>query len=231
MAGPLYIIHGWAYSIAPWTETVAELRSNGTEVVQLNVPGLTTDSREVYTIDDYVDWLHNELAGVEKPIVLGHSNGGRIAMHYLEKYPDAFSQLILLDAAGIEVGSQKLSLKRRLFKVAAKALKPLKYIPGVRKIVYRVLGSDYGAAPPNMQKTLANMLASDREFDPSFITVPTAILWGADDRVTPPSMAAKLHNSIKDSSLKVMPEWQHAPYRTHPKELATEIVAALRSNA
>ena len=226
----LYIIHGWAYSIEPWADTVAALEKSGVIVKQLRVPGLTTKSDQIYTIDDYITWLEQELAGTEKPIVLGHSNGGRIAMHYLEKYPQSFSHLLLLDSAGIEVGSEKLSAKRKIFKLAAKILKPLKYIPGVRKIVYRLLGSDYGSAPKNMQATLANMLASDRGFTPSFITVPTTILWGEDDRVTPPAMAKKLHAAIQGSTLKLMPEWQHAPYRTHPKQLADEILTALETD-
>lgn len=228
MKQKLFIVHGWAYSIEPWAETVDLLRAAGIDVVQLRVPGLTAPSRDSFTIDDYVDWLHQELAAEsEKPIVLGHSNGGRIAMHYLEEYPDAFKQLILLDSAGVEVAAQKLSWKRRIVGVMAKILKPLKYIPLVRKIVYRVLGSDYGAAPKNMQRTLANMLASDHNFSPRFISTPTAILWGAADRVTPPSMAQKLHTDIDGSSLKVIESWGHAPYRTHPAELAREISAIM----
>jgi Predicted hydrolases or acyltransferases (alpha/beta hydrolase superfamily) len=224
----LYIIHGWAYSIEPWSKTVALLRDAGmSSVIQLRVPGLTSPSDKVYDIDDYVAWLDDQLHNIEKPTVLAHSNGGRIAMHYLEKYPDKFGRLILLDSAGIELGGRKLSKKRQLVKIAAKLLKPLKYLPGVRKAVYRLLGSDYGAAPKNMQKTLANMLASDHNFDPSFITTPTDILWGEDDQITPPAMARKLHQQIANSSLKLIPKWQHAPYRTHPEQLAHEILKIL----
>lgn len=225
----LYIIHGWAYSIEPWQQTVDRLRASGHDVVQLRVPGLTEPSEAVWDIDGYVDWLHKQLSGEDRPIVLGHSNGGRIALHYLRKYPDGVSKLILLDSAGIEVAEGRLSIKRRVLKLAAKLLKPLKYIPGLRKIVYRLLGSDYGQAPANMQKTLANMLSSDRGFSAKSVTVPTAILWGADDRVTPPSMADKLHSQIAGSTLKIMPAWRHSAYMTHPNQLADEIEHAMES--
>ena len=43
----LYIIHGWAYSIEPWQQTVDWLRENGVDVKQLRVPGLTEPSDEV----------------------------------------------------------------------------------------------------------------------------------------------------------------------------------------
>lgn len=223
----LYIVHGWAYSIEPWQQTVAYLKQHGVDVVQLKVPGLTAPSDEVWTIDGYVEWLKNELAAETKPVVLGHSNGGRISMHYDAMYPGHLGSLILLNSAGIEVASRKLSRKRQLLKRLAKALAPLKHIPGLKKIVYRLLGSDYGSAPDNMKRTLANMLASDVSFDASRVTVPTAIIWGKEDTTTPLSMGRTLHKQIQNSSLTVMPNWQHAPYRTHPEQLAKEILRVL----
>lgn len=227
MSKKLYIIHGWAYSIEPWSTTVGYLRDAGIEVVQLRVPGLTSPSDASWTIDEYVSWLHDELRSEAQPIVLGHSNGGRIAMHYLAKYPGAFQQLILLASAGIEVDGQKLSWKRQVFRTVSKLLAPLKHIPLLRKVVYRLLGSDYGNAPKNMQLTLANMLASDKTFDPSQIAVPTAILWGDADRTTPPAMGRKLHMLITGSTFELVPGWHHAPYRTHPRQLADKIMEKL----
>jgi len=228
MNRPLYIIHGWAYDIAPWDSTVQRLRDAGYDVHQLRVPGLTTPTDHAWDIDNYVQWLDGELTDAEQPIILGHSNGGRIALHYAKLHPQAFSHLILLSSAGVEVASEQLSLKRRVFRLASKILAPLKHVPLARKVVYRLLGSDYGTAPPHMQRTLANMLASDHDFDPSSITTPTSILWGEDDRTTPPAMARKLNKLLPESTLTTIPEWRHAPYRTHPDQLADEIMKILR---
>lgn len=224
MIKTLYIIHGWAYSIESWQQTVDIVREAGIEVIQLRVPGLTSPSDKSWTIDEYVTWLDDELRGAVDPIVLGHSNGGRIAMHYLTIHPNRFKHLILLASAGIEIDSGSLSRRRRLFRVAAKALAPLKHIPLARKVVYRLLGSDYGKAPKHMQTTLRNMLASDHNFDPSHIATPTSILWGEADRTTPPRMGKKLHRLIRDSTFKLLPDWSHAPYRTHSQQLADEII-------
>lgn len=231
MSRTLFIIHGWAYSIEPWADTVILLEKAGVSVKQLRVPGLTTPTDHAWTIDQYVEWLHGELQDTKNPIVLGHSNGGRIAMHYLEKYPKAFQHLILLNSAGIELPTAKLSLKRRIIAPVARALRPLKRIPLLKKIVYRLLGSDYGAAPPHMQVTLTNMLATDKTFDPSFITVPTSLLWGEDDTTTPLAMGRRLHESIKGSTLRTFPDWRHAPYRTHPQELTDAILAVLEEQS
>lgn len=227
----LHIVHGWAYSIEPWQQTVDWLRERGVEVKQLRVPGLTEPSDDVWTIDAYVQWLRDQIADDPSPIVLGHSNGGRIAMHYDEAYPNHIAQLLLLSSAGIEISGQKLSTKRRILKAAAKILAPLKHIPGARKIVYRLLKSDYNDAPENMKKTLANMLASDKDFDASGVTAPTAILWGEADTTTPLAMGKKLHAAIKNSTFTSFPDWRHAPYRTHPIELAEAIYAHLPAEA
>lgn len=185
MKKEIYIIHGWSYSIEPWTSVVSILRSKGVEVHQLQVPGLTSPSSKVWDIDGYVNWLDGELSGVNDPIVLGHSNGGRISLNYLKKHPNSFKKLILLNAAGINVSNEKISLKRRVFRIAAKVLKPLKYIPLVRKVVYRLIGgSDYDRAPANMKKTLHNMLESDKNLTLNDIQMPTAVLWGKNDTTT-----------------------------------------------
>lgn len=231
MSQRLYIVHGWAYSIDPWAETVARLRHNNVDVVQLKVPGLTSPSDEVWTIDGYVNWLAEQLEHEPDPIVLGHSNGGRIALHFASKYPNRLKKLILLNSAGVEIDSETLSTKRALLARLSKVFGPLKHVPFIRKVVYRLLGSDYGSAPKNMQQTLANMLASDKDFDASIVTVPTTILWGGSDRTTPPQMGRILHAAIKSSRLQVIDDWSHAPYRTHPDQLADTIIAALEEKS
>lgn len=229
MSMKLYIIHGWAYSVEPWNETVSTLARLGIEAEILRVPGLTSPSDRSWTIDEYVAWLDSKLSGIDAPIVLGHSNGGRIALHYLATHPGRFKQLILLASAGIELDSQKLSLKRRVFLLASKILAPLKHVPYLRKIVYRFLKSDYGSAPPNMQKTLANMLASDKSFDPSGITTPTTLLYGTDDATTSPALGEKLSQQLQNATFKQIDGWNHAPYRAHPEQLANEIKNVMES--
>lgn len=228
MKGKIYIIHGWTYSIDPWTSTVSVLRSKGIDVIQLRVPGLTSPSDDVWTVDGYVEWLRDELAGADNPMVLGHSNGGRIALNYLKKYPHSISKLILLNAAGINVSDQKISLKRRAFRLAASILRPLRHLPLVRKVLYRVVGgSDYDRAPANMKQTLHNMLESDQYLDLTDIDTPTILLWGKADMVTPLAQGEKMASLLSNATIKIFDHWQHAPYITHPNELASAIMAVM----
>ncbi len=219
----LYIIHGWAYSVEPWDTTLKILKDNDIKVKMLRVPGLTSQSKKVWTIDEYVNWANDNLPN--GAIALGHSNGGRILLNLAAKSPKKLSHLILLDAAGIYEPSKK----RDVLKVISKIGAPLKSLPLVSKVYHKLIGAnDYEHAPKNMKKTLSNMLDSDKSLHPEVITTKTTILWGENDTVTPPRQAKKLHSLIKNSTLRFFKDWTHAPYRSHPEELAQAIIEILK---
>lgn len=214
----LYIIHGWTYTVAPWSRTIALLEKRGLKVEMLHVPGLTTGSRKVWTIEDYVRWADRNIP--TGSIALGHSNGGRILLNLCREKPDKLKQLILLDAAGV----YEASTKRDLARGVSKKLGFLKKIPGFTKVWHKLTGAtDYARAPENMKQTLANMLDSDTKLDLSKVATPTTILWGASDTVTPPRQAEAMHAQIPNNTLEIFPDWTHAPYLSHPDELAKAI--------
>lgn len=217
----LYIIHGWTYTTAPWTRTIGLLEKKGMKIEMLHVPGLTTPSKKVWTIDDYVKWADRNIP--KGSVALGHSNGGRILLNLCSQQPDKLKHLILLDAAGI----YEISNKRDVARMLSKKLGFLKHIPGLAKIWHKITGaSDYARAPENMKQTLANMLESDRSLDLSRVLTPTSILWGAADTVTPPRQAEAMHARIVNSALEIFPDWTHAPYLSHPVDLAKAIYQA-----
>lgn len=220
----LYIIHGWTYTVTPWERTVASLEKQGLEVEILHVPGLTAPSKKVWTIEDYVQWADRQIP--DGSIALGHSNGGRILLNLCSEKPDKLKQLILLDAAGVYEASTKRDVARSI----SKYFGFLKKIPGLARIWHKLTGaSDYNRAPENMKRTLSNMLDSDKQLKMSKVTVPTSILWGAADTVTPPRQAEIMHQRIENSSLEIFPNWTHAPYISHPIELAKAIFRAYKN--
>ena len=125
----LYIIHGWTYTIEPWKQTLEKLRDKGISVKMLKVPGLTSESKKTYTIDDYVKWANQEIP--DGAIALGHSNGGRILLNLCAKKPDKLKYLILLDSAGI----YEPTTKKKIVSFLAKIGKPLKKIPIINKLI------------------------------------------------------------------------------------------------
>ena len=218
----LYIIHGWTYTTEPWNGTITTLKRAGINVKMLNVPGLTSPSQKVWTIDEYVNWADQNIP--DGAIALGHSNGGRILLNLCSKKPDKLKQLILLDAAGVYEASKKRDLSRK----ASKIMSPLKKVKPLRKVVHKVLGaSDYDNAPENMKKTLANMLDSDKVLDSKKVTTPTTIIWGETDNVTPLRQGEKMHQQIAGSEFITRKNWNHAPYIMDPTGLAKVIISTL----
>ena len=214
----LYIVHGWTYTVKPWDKTIALLREKGFSVKMLHVPGLTEESKKIYTIEDYVKWAKREIP--DGAVALGHSNGGRILLNMCAKYPDKLKYMILLDSAGI----YETSVKKKIVGFAAKVGRPLKKITFVDKAFHRLTGStDYSRAPENMKKTLANMLESDKDLDFSQITTKALILWGKKDTTTPPRQATKMYEKLPNAELKFYSNWTHAPYISNPDELARAI--------
>lgn len=128
----LYIIHGWTYTTAPWTRTIAQLEKKGMKIEMLNVPGLTTASKKVWTIEDYVRWADRNIP--TGSVALGHSNGGRILLNLCSEKPDKLKHLILLDAAGVYETSNKRDVARTL----SKKFSFLKRIPGAAKIWHKI---------------------------------------------------------------------------------------------
>ena len=218
----LYIIHGWTYTVEPWRSTFKILKDNGINVKMLHVPGLTEESKKVFTINDYVKWADQNIP--DGAIALGHSNGGRILLNLCAKKPNKLKHLILLDAAGVYEPSTKKKIVEKLAKVG----KPLKKLPLVDKAFHKITGStDYSKAPENMKKTLANRLDSDNDLDFSKVTTPTFILWGKKDTTTPPRQATKMYESLPNAELKFYANWTHAPYISDPEGLARAITTLI----
>lgn len=215
----IYVIHGWTYTVKPWEKTIDILKHEyKIDVEMLNVPGLTTGSKKVWTIEEYANWADKNIPA--DSVALGHSNGGRILLNLCSEKPGKLKHLILLDAAGVYEESKKREISRGLSKFFA----PLKKSALLRKIFHKLVGaSDYDRAPENMKQTLSNMLTSDKKLDISKVKTKTTILWGEKDTVTPLRQAKKMHELIEGSELMTYKNWTHAPYIVDPAGLARAI--------
>lgn len=225
----VYVLHGWTYSIDKWQAILDLLKSAKIEPIMLEVPGLTGKSERVWDIDAYVEWLQDATKHESKPFdLIGHSNGGRIAMAYATVYPKRVNRLILIDSAGIYHNELGLRLKRGVFKAAAKVGKRLTNSEKARSLLYTVARSkDYHQAAPHMRQTMANLLVSDKNLAISAVATPTTIIWGSDDKITPVSDGQALHRLIKGSKMRVIGGARHAPFHSHPEATANIIKKVL----
>lgn len=225
----IYILHGWTYSVNKWLPLTSILENKELDPILLKIPGLTTKIDKPWTIDDYVNWFNNKLENEKNPInILGHSNGGRIAIAFALKHPDKIKNLILIDSAGIYHNEFSIALKRSVFKIIAKAGKKILNNGSARKLLYKMVGEgDYENANKNMKKTMINLLGADKYLKIENITTPTTIIWGEKDKITPLSDGKVLNQKIIGSKLFIINNTRHSPQFTRPKDTAEIILKEL----
>lgn len=229
----VFIIHGWTYSTDKWKTFVAQMLEADIECVIFNVPGLTEQTDRAWTLDDYVDWLDKKFQNEkQKVVIVGHSNGGRIAGAFAARHSEKIELLVLIDSAGIQHNEIGIRLKRAIFKTTAKLGKKITSSSKLRSLLYKLAKeSDYKNAEPHMQQTMANVISIDLTPQLNRITAPTLIIWGKKDTATPLSDGQMIHSLIKKSSLHIIDEAGHSPHFTHPRVIADKIIRELREHA
>ncbi len=223
----IYILHGWAYSTERWKPFIEKLQKESIEIEMLKIPGLTAPLTAVWDIDDYVKWLENTLSKEKnKVVLLGHSNGGLISLAYTLKYSNKVKQLILMDSTGIYHNELPIRLKRFVFVSTAKIGKKITRSVVLRKLLYKLARvHDYEKAPDKIvQETMLNLIRTDLKNKFNLIKIPTLIIWGKNDQVTPVADGEVMKNEIANSSLHIINGARHSPQLTHPKETAEVII-------
>ncbi len=217
-SGPaVLVLHGWGASIEAVYPIVKGLEPVAS-VHALDLPGhgqsaLPPEPWGVQEYQAFVAAFMDELE-IERPVIVGHSNGGRIAIRMAATEPQRAARLVLVDSAGIRP-KRTLRYYRRvgMAKVGKYAARYLGK-PGERlraQIVGRVASADYAAAG-EMRPTLVRLVNSDlREYLPR-ISVPTLLVWGADDTDTPVADGRLMEQLIPDAGLVVLEGAGHYSY-------------------
>jgi len=230
----LIILHGWQSSKEKWgkVKELLEKEEGGSkeiEVIAPDLPGFKAETtlERAWDLDDYVVWLEQFVAGREKFFLLGHSFGGRVAIKFAVKHSYRLSGLILVSAAGIK---KEPTLIRKLMEKGSMLVRKMKFeetpilknIWGVfKKFFYQfILGkTDYLMASGFLKKTIKNILKEDLSSILEKIEVPTCLIWGEEDKITPLEDAYLMKKKIKLSQLKIMKKVGHTPHLEEPEGL------------
>jgi pimeloyl-ACP methyl ester carboxylesterase len=224
----IFILHGWTYSTEKWQPFIKSLNRQGFEVVLLKIPGLTEKIDRVWDLDDYVDWLKKTLKKEREIILIGHSNGGRIALAYASKKPSNLERLILIDSAGIYHNDLGIKLKRSIFRTAAKIGKKITNSEKLRGVLYNATReTDYKDAPVEVRQTMANLISTDLTNVLKGVEVKTTLIWGRDDSATPLRDGRIMQKLLRNSKIHVL-DARHSPMFTNTEEVVQIILEDLR---
>ncbi len=217
----IYVLHGWTYSLDKWKTFAKLLKKDGCELIFLKIPGLTAPSDEVWDIERYSDWLGDELNKIKgKIVLLGHSNGGRIAAYFAAKHPEKFQELILIDPAGVYHKELFLQIKRFVFGTLSSIGKKVTKSDSLKNLLYYLARErDYQKASANMKISMVNLTRTDLVPYLDEIETPTLIIWGRDDTITPLSDGRIMEKLIRGSRLVIVDGARHTPFYTHPERV------------
>lgn len=228
------ILHGWRSKISRW-QPLVKILSQRYRVYLPVLPGFGKQKLSyAWNLTDYTNWFDDYLKEnkIVKPILVAHSNGGRLAVDYIAKKNKA-KRLVLISSAGIE---RKESLKKVFFFVLAKSGKSLFKIPPISFIrkpatwfLYTVIGEkDYYLAKGFLKPTMVNLINTNLMPLLSKVKVPCLILWGKDDDITALSDAKIFAKKIKKSSLKIYDRVGHDLPFKKTKSVAQDIIKFCR---
>lgn len=203
------LLHGWGQNIAMMKPIGDRLQKNH-RITILDFPGFgeSEEPKTALTVYDYCEILEELLKKlkVKKPVIMGHSFGGRIAIIYASR--NEVEKVVLFGSPCIRK-EVKPSLKLRM-------LKTLKKIPGINKLegfAKNHMGSrDYKNASEVMKKILVNVVNEDLSECAKKINVPTLLIWGDRDTEAPVEDAKELEKIIPDAGLIVLPNSTHYAY-------------------
>ena len=210
----IVLLHGWGQNIE-MMQPLGDPFSDRYRITILDLPGFgkSEEPKEAWTISNYNEMLEEflSLVNVKKPIMIGHSFGGRLAIRYSAEHP--IEKLVLF-------GSPCIRIKEEL-PVTVKILKSLKQVPGLDNLgeyMKKYIGSrDYKAASPIMRKTLVEVVNEDLSVYAREIEEPTLLIWGDQDTEAPVREAKELEKIMIDAGLILLPGTHYAYLENLPR--------------
>jgi pimeloyl-ACP methyl ester carboxylesterase len=176
---------------------------------QANLAGLTT------FIDSFIKFKQ-----LNSFVLLGNSLGGHLALLYALAEPTKIKSLILTASSGLYENTMGGSfVKRNNYEYIAERVKYTFYDPQVIDKeyideVYHVIKDLRKAirvvsiAKSAQRHNLAHALTQ--------IHIPTLLIWGLNDTITPPAVAHDFHMLMPNSQLRFIDRCCHAPMMEHP---------------
>lgn len=217
---PVVLLHGWLTDLETMRPLANELCKNF-KVYLIDVVGFGKSDMPEHPLntDDFGNFLRDLLINlkIENPILIGHSNGGRMIINAVGRELVKPRKIVLIDSAGLKPKrSMGYYAKVYFFKAGKFALNLLpntKHIKAFKEKLRNSVGSsDYKSSSNVLKETMKIILNEDQSDKLPNIKVPTLLIWGSLDTATPISDAKKMEELIPDAGLVEYPNSSHFSY-------------------
>tara|TARA_B100000902_G_scaffold399870_1_gene473213 strand:- start:39270 stop:40022 length:753 start_codon:yes stop_codon:yes gene_type:complete len=232
---PLILLHGLMGGVDNFGSMLDIVASSGFRVLApdlklFEVPLLKTSIKYLSQyLNDFMK--HKKL---DKSVLVGNSLGGHIALVFSKEFPEKIDGLILTGSSGLYEKAMGDTFPRRgdydyiktkteeVFydpKTATKELVDKVFdIANKRDSVIRLLAFAKSAIRHNMAKDLPNM------------KMPVCLIWGKQDKVTPPHVAEEFQSLFQKSELFWIDKCGHSPMWEHPEVFSKITIDWLRNH-
>lgn len=220
MKPPVVLIHGFPLDAAMWEPQTTFLSSRGYQVYAPNLPGFGPPGgsappwpKERCSIEAFAEEVYQLIQTLpgKQAVVGGFSMGGYVLLALLRDYPDAVRAAMLIDSrAEADTADARANRLKAIQDVSA---------GGTEVIVDTMLGKVLSKhatpaqrehartlmARQNPQAVIGAQWAMSRRHDQTdllaALQIPLLLLVGADDSLTPPSVAIGIHNHVPHAML------------------------------
>ncbi|MGH8958182.1 MAG: alpha/beta fold hydrolase [Acidimicrobiia bacterium] len=154
-----------------------------------------------------VEPLLAELA--DRAVLVGHSFGGRVALHLANSHPDRFAGLVLTGVPLVSLTARRKT--HPIFRLGRWAgRRGLISNVAVERMRERYGSVDYRAAVGVMRGVLVRTINESYESDLAGVSLPVLLVWGADDREVPVAVAERLATMIPTAEIQILDGVGHA---------------------
>lgn len=218
----LLLLHGLFGALSNWEHVVNTFTSDHRVIIpvmpiydmpirQASVEGL------VEFVEDFVN-----LKKLDNLTLLGNSLGGHVGLVYTLRNKEKVSRLILTGSSGLFENSMGGSFpKRGSYDYIKERVGYTFYDPGTatKELVDEVF--NITKSIPKCMNIVAIAKSAQRHNmakDIKNITVPTLLIWGLNDTITPPLVAHEFNRLIPNSELRFIDKCGHAPMMENPEK-------------
>jgi pimeloyl-ACP methyl ester carboxylesterase len=229
---PVVLLHGMLGDLSNWTTTIEALAARGHRVLvpALPVYGLPVRQTSVPGLTRYVRRFVDAL-GLPPAVLVGNSLGGHVALLYALDHPADVVALVLSGASGIyEVQMGTTTLRRRDRDFIRERAERTFFDPVhvtddlVDKMLEIVNDRPRALRLIKMARSAERATVTD-ELDR--LDMPTLLVWGCDDTITPPDVAETFRQRLPAAELHFIDECGHAPMIEHPARFNELMLAFL----
>lgn len=220
---PIIILHGLMGGLSNFDGVASYFPEKGYKVVIPELPIYTQNILKTNVkafakfVKDFITYK-----GFDRVILLGNSLGGHIGLYHAKMYPEKMLGLVITGSSGLYESAMGDSYPRRGdYDYIKKKAEAVFYDPKIA--TKEMIDEVYSMANDRIKliKTLTiakSAIRHNMAKDLPKMHVPTCIIWGKNDNVTPPEVAEEFHKLLPHSSLYWIDKCGHAAMMERPEE-------------